>query len=58
MSTIAEKYLKAFPAIWRSKYLMRRRWLQFVGLMVEHDVGVRTSRTISNHRMDEDFFAE
>ena len=27
-------------------------------LMVEHDVGVRTSRTISIQRMDEDFFAE
>ena len=27
-------------------------------LMTEHDVGVRTSRTISLKRIDEDFFSE
>ena len=31
---------------------------QLTELMVEHGVGVRTSRAISFKRLDEDFFAE
>jgi restriction system protein len=31
---------------------------QLTRLMVEHDVGVRTSRALEFKRLDEDFFAE